>query len=164
MKENENALLRFGSFCILIGGIAANLLSIFGGVTAMLAMSAMDENTLYSLSNYMMQGSADIFDGGDAVAVARAAVIIVVAFSAVGMIIDIIVGAMGVSRSKNTQKYKFFLGWGIVLLIAGLFSMGQMFSLRGLFATLSGIVGPAMYIIGGIQQNKAANADVSGDS
>ena len=70
---------------------------------------------------------------------------------------------MGLSRSKKPQKYKFFLGWGIVLLIVGFFSIGELFSLRGIFIALSGIIGPIMYLIGGIQQNKAANADSSSD-
>ena len=159
MKENENSLLRLGSFCILIGGIVGNLFSIFSCVVTMLAMSSMDDNTLYSLSSYMAQESGGLLDGSDALNMTRAVVITVIAFAAAGLLVDVIVGIMGLSRSKKPQKYKFFLGWGIVLLIVGFFSIGELFSLRGIFIAFSGIVGPIMYMIGGIQQNRAANAD-----
>ncbi len=159
MKEKENALLRIGSLCILIGGAVSNLISIFNCVVTMLAMSAMDDNTLYSLSNYIMQESDGLFDSSDALTMTRAVVITVIAFAAAGLLINIIVGIMGLSRSKNPQKYKFFLAWGLILLFVGFFSIGKVFSLRGVFMAFSGIAGPIMYIIGGIQQNKAANAD-----
>lgn len=159
MKEKENALLRYGSFCILLGGAAANLISIFNGAAAMLAMLAMDESTLNSLEAYAKQESGGIFGSGEVVGVANAVTIIVIAFAVVGLTVNVVVGMMGLSRSKKPQKYKFFLGWGIALLAAGFFSMGQVISLRGIFAAAGGIAGPVMYIIGGIQQNKAANAD-----
>ena len=159
MEEKENALLKFGSLCILIGGAAVNLISIFNGAATILAMSAMDENTLYSLSSYIMQESGGLFDSGDALMITRIVAIGVVVCAVVALLVNVIVGAMGLSRSKNPKKYKFFLGWGIALLIIGWFSMGELSSLRGICAAVGGIVGPFLYIIGGIQQNKAANAD-----
>ncbi len=161
MEEKENALLKYGSLFILIGGAAANLISIVNSAATMLAMSAMDDNTLYSLSNYVMHESDGLFDGGDALTLTRAIVIGVFVFAVVGLLINIIVGVMGLSRSKKPQKYKFFLGWGIALLIIGFFSMGQVFSLQGIFMAVSGIAGPIMYIIGGIQQNKVANESIN---
>lgn len=163
MNGKENSLLRFGSLCILVGGIAANLLSIFSGAATMLAMSVMDESTLSSLNNYILQESDGMLGSSKALNAAAAAVIIVFVFAAIGLIMSITVGIMGLSRSKNSQKYKFFLGWGVVLLIIGLISMGHVFSIRGIFSAIGGIAGPIMYIIGGIQQNKAANADSSND-
>ena len=126
-------------------------------------MSSMGDNTLYSLSSYMVQESGGLLDGNDALNMTRAVVITVIAFATAGLLIDAIVGTMGLSRSKKPQKYKFFLGWGIVLLIVGFFSIGELFSLRGIFIAFSGIIGPIMDLIGGIQQNKAANADPSSD-
>ena len=104
-----------------------------------------------------------LFGSGAVTGIANAVAIAVIVFAAILMIINIIVGAVGLSRcKKNPQKYTFFLGWGIALLVIGLLSLGQLFSLRGVFSAASGIVGPLLFIIGGIQENKAANAEQSG--
>jgi len=153
-EKKENMLLKIGSFCILIGGIVAGLISIFNGAAVMLAMTALDQ--------YAMQESDGMFGSGAVTGIANAVAIAVIVFAVVLMIIHIIVGAMGLSRCKNPRKYTFFLGWGIALLVVGLFGLGQLLSLRGIFSAASGIVGPVLFIIGGIQENKAANAEQSG--
>ena len=86
-------------------------------------------------------------------------VLAAIAISAVMMLIQIIVGVMGLSRARNPQKYRFFLTWGVILLMIGFLGLGQLFSLRGIASACSGIAGPVLFIIGGAQQNKAANAD-----
>ena len=103
-----------------------------------------------------------MFGSGAVTGIANAVAIAVIVFAVILMIIHIIVGAMGLSRCKNPRKYTFFLGWGIALLVVGLFGLGQLLSLRGIFSAASGIVGPVLFIIGGIQENKAANAEQSG--
>ena len=162
-EKKENVLLKIGSFCILIGGIVAGLIGIFNGAAVMLAMTVMDDETMRTLDEYAMQESDGLFGSGAVTGIANAVAIAVIVFAAILMIINIIVGAVGLSRcKKNAQKYTFFLGWGIALLVIGLFSLGQLFSLRGVFSAASGIVGPLLFIIGGIQENKAANAEQSG--
>ena len=158
-EKKENVLLKIGSFCILIGGIVSGLIGIFNGAAVMLAMTVMDDETMRALDEYAMQESDGLFGSSAVTGIA----IVVIVFAAILMVINIIVGAVGLSRcKKNPQKYTFFLGWGIALLVIGLFSLGQLFSLRGVFSAASGIVGPLLFIIGGIQENKAANAEQSG--
>lgn len=161
-EKKENVLLKIGSFCILIGGIVAGLIGIFNGAAVMLAMTALDDETMTALDQYAMQESDGMFGSGAVTGIANAVAIAVIVFAVVLMIIHIIVGAMGLSRCKNPRKYTFFLGWGIALLVVGLFGLGQLLSLRGIFSAASGIVGPVLFIIGGIQENKAANAEQSG--
>ena len=85
--------------------------------------------------------------------------IVAIGFTVIMMIIDLVVGLMGLSRCKQPKKYKFFLVWGIILLALGLFGLGSLFTLQGAIAALGSIVGPVLFIVGSLQQNKAANAE-----
>lgn len=165
VEKKENVLLKIGSFCILIGGVVAGLISIFNGAAVMLAMTAMDEETIRTLDEYAMQASDGMFGSGTVTGIANVAAILVIVVSVILLVIRITVGAIGLSRCrKSPEKYGFFLGWGIALLVIGMFGVGNLFSLQGLFGAACGIVGPVLYIIGGIQENKAANAEQSGNT
>lgn len=159
MREQENMLLKVGSLFILIGGIVSGLLGIAASATTLLAVNSLDKDTMSGLDSYIQQESGGMFGSDEAVAVVGIAVFAVIAISAVMMLIRIIVGVMGLSRARNPQKYRFFLIWGVILLIIGFFGLGQLFSLRGIVSACGGIVGPVLFIIGGAQQNKAVNAE-----
>ena len=154
MGEQENMLLKVGSLLILIGGIASGLFGIIASAAALLAMNSLDESAMSGLDSYFQLAS-----GEEAAAVVGVVVLAAIAISAVMMLIQIIVGVMGLSRARNPQKYRFFLTWGVILLMIGFLGLGQLFSLRGIASACGGIVGPVLFIIGGAQQNKAANAD-----
>lgn len=159
MGEQENMLLKVGSLLILIGGIASGLFGIIASAAALLAMNSLDEGAMSGLDSYFQLASGGMFGSDEAVAVVGIVVLAAIAISAVMMLIHIIVGVMGLSRARNPQKYRFFLTWGVILLMIGFLGLGQLFSLRGIASACSGIVGPVLFIIGGAQQNKAANAD-----
>lgn len=159
MREQENMLLKVGSLFILIGGIVSGLFGIIGSVATLLAMNSLDEGAMSGLDNYFQLASGGMFGSDEAVAVVGIVVFAAIAISAVMMLIHIIVGVMGLSRAKNPQKYRFFLIWGVILLITGFFGLGQLFSLQGIASACGSIVGPVLFIIGGAQQNKAANAE-----
>ena len=159
MGEQENMLLKVGSLLILIGGIASGLFGIIASAAALLAMNSLDESAMSGLDSYFQLASGGMFSGEEAAAVVGIVVLAAIAISAVMMLIQIIVGVMGLSRARNPQKYRFFLTWGVILLMIGFLGLGQLFSLRGIASACGSIVGPVLFIIGGAQQNKAANAD-----
>lgn len=165
VEKKENILLKIGSLCILAGGIVAGLISIFSGAAVMLAMTAMDEETMRTLDEYALQESDGMFGSGTVTGIANVVAILVIVVAVILMVIRIAVGLIGLSRCrKKPEKYVFFLGWGVALLVIGLFGMGNLLSLQGIFGAAAGIVGPVLYIIGGIQENKAANTEQQGNT
>ena len=162
--QKENNLLKIGSLLILIGGLAAGIIAIVNSVSTMAALSALDSGTMAGLDTYVQQQSGGTFGAGSAVGLVNVVAIAAIVLTVVMMVIDLVVGLMGLSRCKRPEKYKFFLIWGIVLLVLGLFGLGNLFTLQGAVSAVGSIVGPVLFIIGGVQQNRAANAEQPGEA
>lgn len=159
MEQKENILLKIGSILILAGGLVSGAIAIFNSVATMAAISSLDNSTMAGLEAYVQQESGGAFGADSAVGLVNVVAIVAIGFTVIMMIIDLVVGLMGLSRCKQPKKYKFFLVWGIILLALGLFGLGSLFTLQGTIAALGSIVGPVLFIVGSLQQNKAANAE-----
>ena len=159
MEQKENILLKIGSILILAGGLVSGAIAIFNSVATMAAISSLDTSTMAGLEAYVQQESGGACGADSAVGLVNVVAIVAIGFTVIMMIIDLVVGLMGLSRCKQPKKYKFFLVWGIILLALGLFGLGSLFTLQGAIAALGSIVGPVLFIVGSLQQNKAANAE-----
>lgn len=153
MKEKTNILLKIGAFLLIIGGVVCGIISIVNSIGTVQEMSSMDQNLL---NTYVSSQSQGMFSGSDAVGIMTGISVVVIILTLVMVILDIVVGLMGLSRCGKPERWRFFLVWGIILLIIGLIGLGDLFTLRGVFAALCGVVGPVLYIIGAIMQSKAA--------
>ena len=160
MKEKTNMLLKIGAFLLIIGGVVCGIISIVNSVGTIQEMSSMDQNLLNS---YVSSQSQGMFSGSDAVGIVTAIAVVTIILTLVMVVLDVVVGLMGLSRCGKPERWRFFLVWGIVLLIIGLIGMGELFTLRGVFAALCGVAGPVLYIIGAIMQSKAAKETQSSD-
>ena len=80
----------------------------------------------------MARAQSDGLIGGDEImAVFSGFVFVMGAIAVIMLIIDLTVGILGLSRSRRPEKYRFFLGWGIPLLVIG-----------GIGTLLTGVVTP----------------------
>ena len=156
MHEHPNSLLKVGCLLFIVGGLASALVTLAG---LLLSVGSMMDSELYPYVDQMARAQSDGLIGGDEImAVFSGFVFVMGAIAVIMLIIDLTVGILGLSRSRRPEKYRFFLGWGIPLLVIG-----------GIGTLLTGVVtpngvasglrrcSPILFIVGGIQQNKAYN-------
>ena len=155
VEAKENMLLKIASFLLIIGGAVCGVISIINAAGTIAETASMNPAVLDA---YVSAQSGGMFSGSDALGILIAIAAGTIVLTLVMTALDIVVGIMGLSRCRQPARWRFFLIWGIVLLIIGLIGLGELFSLRGVFAAICGIIGPVLYIIGAVQQNKAFNA------
>lgn len=152
--EKKNNILKIASFILIIFAAisiavsAANVFKLIGEVNNLdpAAQAALDqaiaENPDSGVSADMAVGALNGIAYG------------VLAVSVIFGGLKIIVGIMGIKKSGVMGTNKFFLVWGIIFLIFGIFGLGNIASLSGVCNLLAGIVAPLLYIIFS-KQNKA---------
>ena len=141
MHEHPNSLLKVGCLLFIVGGLASALVTLAG---LLLSVGSMMDSELYPYVDQMARAQSDGLIGGDEI---------------IMLIIDLTVGILGLSRSRRPEKYRFFLGWGIPLLVIG--GIGTLLTgvvtPNGVASLVCGVAAPILFIVGGIQQNKAYN-------
>ena len=120
---------------------------------------------LSKMAETMFEGiSTDgMFGGQEIMGVVSGMVFVMCAIAVIMLIVDLIAGLMGLSRSRRPEKYGFFLGWGIPLLVIGVLGtlMGGIFTPPALVGIVCGVVAPILFIVGGVQQNRLHNQNTS---
>ena len=149
MHEHPNSLLKVGCLLFIVGGLASALVTLAG---LLLSVGSMMDSELYPYVDGLI--------GGDEImAVFSGFVFVMGAIAVIMLIIDLTVGILGLSRSRRPEKYRFFLGWGIPLLVIG--GIGTLLTgvvtPNGVASLVCGVAAPILFIVGGIQQNKAYN-------
>lgn len=129
MHEHPNSLLKVGCLLFIVGGLASALVTLAG---LLLSVGSMMDSELYPYVDQMARAQSDGLIGGDEImAVFSGFVFVMGAIAVIMLIIDLTVGILGLSRSRRPEKYRFFLGWGIPLLVIG-----------GIGTLLTGVVTP----------------------
>ena len=171
MHEHPNSLLKVGCLLFIVGGLASALVTLAG---LLLSVGSMMDSELYPYVDQMARAQSDGLIGGDEImAVFSGFVFVMGAIAVIMLIIDLTVGILGLSRSRRPEKYRFFLGWGIPLLVIGGIGTpptrggGQAGGIgtlltgvvtpNGVASLVCGVAAPILFIVGGIQQNKAYN-------
>lgn len=117
MHEHPNSLLKVGCLLFIVGGLASALVTLAG---LLLSVGSMMDSELYPYVDQMARAQSDGLIGGDEImAVFSGFVFVMGAIAVIMLIIDLTVGILGLSRSRRPEKYRFFLGWGIPLLVIG---------------------------------------------
>ena len=148
MHEHPNSLLKVGCLLFIVGGLASALVTLAG---LLLSVGSMMDSELYPYVDQMARAQSDGLIGGDEImAVFSGFVFVMGAIAVIMLIIDLTVGILGLSRSRRPEKYRFFLGWGIPLLVG-------VVTPNGVASLVCGVAAPILFIVGGIQQNKAYN-------
>ena len=157
MHEHPNSLLKVGCLLFIVGGLASALVTLAG---LLLSVGSMMDSELYPYVDQMARAQSDGLIGGDEIMAVFSGFFFVMGAIAVIMLIsDLTVGILGLSRSRRPEKYRFFLGWGIPLLVIG--GIGTLLTgvvtPNGVASLVCGVAAPILFIVGGIQQNKAYN-------
>ena len=164
MHEHPNSLLKVGCLLFIVGGLASALVTLAG---LLLSVGSMMDSELYPYVDQMARAQSDGLIGGDETTfdLIRAGEdhyalnVVMGAIAVIMLIIDLTVGILGLSRSRRPEKYRFFLGWGIPLLVIG--GIGTLLTgvvtPNGVASLVCGVAAPILFIVGGIQQNKAYN-------
>lgn len=133
MHEHPNSLLKVGCLLFIVGGLASALVTLAG---LLLSVGSMMDSELYPYVDQMARAQSDGLIGGDEImAVFSGFVFVMGAIAVIMLIIDLTVGILGLSRSRRPEKYRFFLGWGIPLLVIG-----------GIGTLLTGVVTPTVLL------------------
>lgn len=72
------------------------------------------------------------------------------AFSILKIVVSLLI------LKKTDRSHNFFIAWGTVFLVFGIFGINIGFNLMGLCNLLAGIVGPVLLVVGGAQLKKQA--------
>ena len=146
METNKNMLLRVGSILMAVCALVAILVSavnIFLSLGSIGNMSASEWAMLedqFSQLGVSAEQAMGIFS-----TISYIALVLVVFFN----VMKIIVGIVGFRKAETASTY--FIAWGIVLLIFGLLSLGNLLNIIGICNLLGGIAAPILFILGGIQ-------------
>ena len=146
METNKNMLLRVGSILMAVCALVAILVSavnIFLSLGSIGNMSASEWAMLedqFSQLGVSAEQAMGIFS-----TISYIVLVLVVIFN----VMKIIVGIVGFRKAETASTY--FIAWGIVLLIFGLLSLGNLLNIIGICNLLGGIAAPILFILGGIQ-------------
>lgn len=146
METNKNMLLRVGSILMAVCALVAILVSavnIFLSLGSIGNMSASEWAMLedqFSQLGVSAEQAMGIFS-----TISYIVLVLVVIFN----VMKIIVGIVGFRKAETASAY--FIAWGIVLLIFGLLSLGNLLNIIGICNLLGGIAAPILFILGGIQ-------------
>lgn len=150
MKE-KNKLLQIAALLIIVCAVAA------------IIITAVNINrSLSSMTNLSTEESAaveaQLNEGGITMDQAMTAVsgvaYLALAFAVIFNVVKIIIAIMGIRKLDRTSD--FFIAWGIIFLIFGVFNLGSgIFTPLGICNLLGGIAAPILFIIGGIQNKKS---------
>jgi hypothetical protein len=75
-------------------------------------------------------------------------------------VLELIIGILGLKKSKDPSKANFFIGWGIAMCVINLITMILSFLPGAAFSwtSLIGFILPVLYIVGGVMNKKAVTA------
>lgn len=163
MNRQTEQILKVGCILLIVGGVAAAVLNVAGALRSFGSMVDLDAGIYSYVESQMREVSEGLMGAEAAMGIVAGIVGVIVAIYAAMLVIDLVVGFMGLSRSRRPEKYAFFLVWGIVLLVIGV--LGLMFSggltLRGAAALVCGVVAPILFLVGASRQKRELQASQS---
>ena len=157
VKEQAERILKVGCILMIVGGILTTILTLAGTLRSYDSMVDLDAGTYQNVESQMRDVTEGLMGADAAIGILTGIIGVIVAVYVAMLVIDLVVGFMGLRRSRQPEKNRFFLVWGIVLLIIGV--LGFLFSggltLRGIAALVCGVVAPILFLVGAGQQRKA---------
>lgn len=149
METPKNTILRTASILMAVCALAAIIISAvntFSTIHSLGNMSAEEIGMVESeLSEIGMSATQAV---GLISGIGYAGLALIAIFN----LIKIIVGIVGFLKAETSST--FFIAWGIVFLVFGVFNLGSIFSLLGICNLLGGIVAPVLFLIGGNRNKK----------
>ena len=158
--EQANSVLKLGCILMIAGGAATTAISLLNVLTALGSMMPGDE-AMYAYIEGGMRDATDGMLGADAaIGIVTGMMAVVAALYIAMLIVDLAVGILGLGRARRPEKHRFFLVWGIILLVIGVPGtlLTGVFSLQGLASLVCGVAAPILFLVGASQQRRALQA------
>lgn len=156
MKEQVNPILRLGCILLLAGGVVSGALNLLGTLVSLGSMSLLSDSTYGYLESQIRDASDGLLGADAALGFLNGLFAALITVFVVMLVIDVVVGILGLRRAGRPEKYGFFLVWGVILLVIGL--LGALFSgissLSGVAALACGVAAPILFLVGASQQKK----------
>lgn len=155
--EQANPILRVGCILLIAGGLASAALSVVNLLVSLGSMMPADEGMYAYIEDGMRDATDGMFGADAAIGMVTGMVAVIAAIYIAMFIVDLVVGLVGLGRARRPEKYRYFLVWGIVLLVIGVLGtlLTGMFTLRGLASLVCGVAAPILFIVGASQQKRA---------
>lgn len=159
----SNPVLKVGCVLMIVGGAASAVCNILGLLISLNTLAMLNGGRFGYLERQMREATDGLLGAEEAVDIILGLMVLVIAVIAAMLIIDLAVGFVGLGRARQPEKYRFFLVWGIVLLVIG--SLGTLFSgvltMSGLTSLVCGVAAPILFLVGASQQKRALLASQS---
>ena len=157
-QTNENALVKAGCILLMAAGAVCQAIGVWNSLSVGRQTQNM-ESEMYDNLNQAMQQQTGGQAGADvAIQALQGLSVLVAVLCVVVLAVLLVVGLMGLKRVDKPEKYRFFLIWGIVLLVfggIGALLVADFASIRGIANLLWAVVAPILFIVGALQQKKA---------
>lgn len=153
-QSHPNSLLKAGCLLFIIGGILSCAVTVGSYLISMGGMLNVDEELYEYIDQTAQAQSGGMMGGQEVMGFLSGLIFVMCAIAVVMLIINLIVGFLGLRRYDRPEKYRFFQGWGIALVIIGVLGtlLTGITTLPALVSLLSGVVAPILYIVGARQQ------------
>lgn len=153
MKE-KNKFLQAASIIMILCAVLAILITAINTNAALSSISGLSPEEQTAVEAQLSEGDITM----DQVMTAVSAIAYVgLGLTIIFNIIKVIVGFLGLKKADTSSK--FFIVWGIILLVFGVLSLSSgILNPLGICNLLGGVAAPILFIIGGNQNKKEAGA------
>ena len=154
--SNASILLKTGCILVIAGGAISQSI---GALNSLAVMNQQLSGESYSeLDQTIQQQTGGQMDAGQAMDLLAGVSIGSAVFCFVVFVALLVISLLGLKRVSDPKKYRYFLIWGVLLLLFGgigaLTSPGIL-SVRGIAHLVWGVAGPVLFLVGAIQQRKS---------
>ena len=153
--EKKNNLLKIASYILIAFAAIALVVSVVNIFRTLGQVNNMDAATQAALDQAVAANAGSGVSADMAVGLVSGIAYVTLAITVAFNVLKIIIGILGIKKSEVMGSNNFFMIWGIVFLIFGVFGLAGTLSLIGFCNLMAGIAAPLLYIIFA-RQTKAA--------
>lgn len=157
-QTKENTLLKAGCILLMAAGFVGQSIGVWNSLSIGRQTQNIGAETYDTLNEAMQQQTGGQAGADAAIQVLQGLSVLMAVLGVVVLAVLLAVGLMGLKRAAKPEKYRFFLIWGIVLLVFGgigaLVSVNFM-SIQSIANLLWSVVTPVLFIVGALQQKKS---------
>ncbi len=142
-------LIRIGALLIAVFAVVSIIVGVVNVNKSLSTMTDMSAEDAAMVESQFNQAGVDMDSAMGLVStIGYVTLAITSAFSILKIVVSLLI------LKKTDRSHNFFIAWGTVFLVFGIFGIGIGFNLMGLCNLLAGIVGPVLLVVGGTQLKK----------